>query len=82
MSAKTEGVVARDRSGGRHVPRHVPWHQSLGEKRCGSVFASREGCGGCCAPVDKECVVGDTDGEERAAARAVSSVVGREALRE
>ena len=26
----------------RHVPRHVPWHQSLGEKRCGSECASRE----------------------------------------
>ena len=78
MPAETEGVVARDRSGGRHVP----WHQSLGEKRCGSVFASREKRRGCCVPVEKECVVRETEGEERAAARAVNAVVGREALRE
>ena len=82
MPAETEGVVARDRSGGRHVLRHVPWHQSLGEKRCGSVSASREKRQGCCVPVEKECVVRGIEGEERAAARAMSSVVGREASRE
>ena len=60
----------------------MPWHQSLGEKRCGSVFASREERRGCSVPVEKECVVRDTNGEERAAARAMSVVVGREALRE
>ena len=59
------------------MPRHVPWHQSLGEKRCGSVFASGEKRRGCCLPVEKECVVRETEGEERAAARALSSVVGR-----
>ena len=82
MPAETEGVVARDRSGGRYVPRHVPWHQSLGEKRCGSVSASREKRQGCCVPVEKEDVVRETEGEERAAARAINAVVGGEALRE
>ena len=37
---------------------------------------------GCCVPVEKECVVRDTEGEERAAARALISVVGVEALLE
>ena len=81
MPAETEGVVARDRSRGRHVPRHAPWHQSLGEKRCGSVSASREKRQGCCVPVEKECVVRGAEGEERAAARAGRSIVGGEAVR-
>ena len=50
----------------------MPWHQSLGEKRCGSVFASREKRRGCCVPVEKVCVVRETESEGRAAARAMS----------
>ena len=64
------------------MPRHVPWHQSLGEKRYGSVSASREKRQGCCVPVEKEGVVRETEGEERAAARALNAAVGGEALRE
>ena len=41
----------------RHVPRHVPWVQSVGEKRCGSVFASREKRRGCCVPAETQSVV-------------------------
>ena len=59
------------------------WLQYLGEKRCGSVFTSwekRRGSRVLCASGDRGCC-GEIEGEARAAARAVASVVGREALR-
>ena len=45
---------------GQHVPRHVPWHQSLGKKRCGSVFAtSIEGVGRSSAIIESAAGLGE-----------------------
>ena len=69
MPAKTEGVAARDRSGRRHVP----WHHSVGKKRCGSALTGRAKRRGC--------FVRETEVEARASARAVGSVgVGGESV--
>ena len=53
VPAETEGVVVVvARLKVRHVPRHVPWLQSLGEKRCGSVFNSKEKRRRCGVPAE------------------------------